>query len=99
MSSGQRLDLLVSRTTNGSGSELNWLGGRGKLFFTGGTFDSASIQVEIQAPDTRWMPLGTAATSEEVQDFHAPKGKMRATVSSAGGSTSVNCYAVAVPPG
>lgn len=87
--------LLSAQTSNGSGSPATWNGGGVGTVFVYGTWDSAQVDIEVSPDGSTWVALGgdMAFTEDGVQNFDLAAGvKVRATVTSAGASTSVSVW-------
>tara|TARA_R110000764_G_scaffold67861_1_gene140939 strand:- start:1552 stop:1830 length:279 start_codon:yes stop_codon:yes gene_type:complete len=85
--------LLSSQTANGSGAEVNINDGGFRLLRIYGTFDSATATLEINFNGSgTWVAdSGGAFTSADQHYLNTKAGmQVRLTVSSAGGSTSLN---------
>ena len=85
--------LFDSQTTNGSSAEHIAKRNKAKLVKVGGTFDGATITLEGKDNKGNFIPInGGAFTSAECRLLEAfpEKLTLRATVSGAGGSTSIN---------
>ena len=85
--------LLSSQTANGSGAEVNINDGGFRLLRIYGTFDSATATLEINFNGSgTWVAdSGGAFTSADQFYLNTKAGmQVRLTVSSAGGSTSLN---------
>lgn len=88
--------LLTNQTTDGNGSAITWPGGRGTLIITG-TFDGATLSIQARAQDGSDSDFATikdgSFTAAEPVNVDLGEGtKIRANVSSAGGSTNLTAY-------
>jgi hypothetical protein len=86
--------LLSARTTDGSGSSVivRHQNRGGTPVFTAmafGTFDGATVTLEVSPDGTEWVSA-YAFTSEEVKLIEGTFYAIRGTVSSAGASTSLS---------
>jgi len=86
--------ILNGKTTNGSSAVVDWTGGTG-TFWAWGTFGGATVALEASPDGTTWIPVGTAVAFAQngIGAFSLSPCKLRATVSSASGTTSVNASA------
>tara|TARA_R110002110_G_scaffold75946_1_gene200427 strand:- start:4 stop:282 length:279 start_codon:yes stop_codon:yes gene_type:complete len=85
--------LLSSQTANGSGAEVNINDGGFRLLRIYGTFDSATatIEIDFNGSGTWVADSGGAFTVADQYYLNTKAGmQIRLTVSSAGGSTSLN---------
>ena len=75
-----------------TGSAATWPGGAG-FFQAEGTFDGASVDLQIQTPNGTWVDVGgeTRITANGMGFFYAPAGQVRAAVS--GGTSPTALYA------
>lgn len=83
--------LLSNATTNGSSPSLDWTGGTG-TFWAWGTFDGASVKLEASPDGTNWFDVGASVTmnTKGVAAFALGACKLRATLSAAAPTTSIN---------
>jgi hypothetical protein len=85
--------IFTARTTDGSSASFE-SNGRVVTVVVNGTFDGATVTIEV-SPNlgTTWIPTTVTFTSAGVQNFVSGVGfSHRATVSSAGASTSLNTW-------
>lgn len=83
-----------------TGSQLLWPGGIG-IFQCVGTYNGATVTLQALGPDgTTLETLGVNttlnATNPTPGGFYWPRANIIATVSGAGGSTSLTCTAVVI---
>lgn len=87
--------MLEDQTSSGNSSTFNWPGGIG-TFAVWGTFDSATVKLQVLGPnndDSTWIDVGSDVelTADGVGNFQLATGcQIRANVSGGGGSQSVN---------
>lgn len=90
-------------TANGSypsTSGLEWAGGNG-IFFLSGTHNGATIAIEVKYPSSStWVTLPSGSFTDlnltPARILGIPRGAfIRVTISSAGGSTSLNAMLTA----
>lgn len=91
-------NLFTNQTTNGNGTPITYNGTRERLdLHFQGTFDGANIAIQAStATGTTYTNVsgGEAITSNIVKSFEVSKGsKIRAVVTSAGGSTDLTVIA------
>lgn len=82
------MQLFAARTTNGSGiatPNTSYL----QTVYCWGTFDGATVTLEGSPDSTEWFPL-TSFTGKAVKGIGLNARFLRGTVSSAGGTTSIN---------
>lgn len=82
-----------------SSSQKTWVGGIGD-FVCVGTWNGATVTLQFLGPDgTTLVTAGTATTltANGAGVFYLYRGLMQATITGAGGSTSLSCSAYAVP--
>ena len=85
--------LLTSQTANGSGAEVNINDGGFRLLRIYGTFDSATatLEIDFNGSGTWVADSGGSFTVADQYYLNTKAGmQVRLTVSSAGGSTSLN---------
>lgn len=89
---GARADLLDDASA--TGSDVQWGGGRGS-FMAEGTFDGATVTLQVITPNGTWIPVSsaTALTAAGAAEFELPAGRIRAAVS---GGTPTALYAWAI---
>lgn len=88
--------LFTARTTDGSSDgsygapDFN----RARMIVAWGTWDGATLTMEVSVDDTTWVALEDGAfTVDTAKTMLLPASvQLRATVASAGGSTSLNCW-------
>jgi len=89
-------NLFTARTTSGSSGVLDVAAGQPGEFayltaFIYGTWDSSQIVIEATNDGTNWFELtDTIATADLVVNISIRCKQIRATLSAAGGSTSLN---------
>lgn len=86
--------IFSGKTANGSSSLIEWTGGTG-TFWAWGTFGGATVALEASPDGITWIPVGSAVSFDEngVGAFSLSPCKLRATVSGATETTSVNASA------
>lgn len=88
------ITLLSGATANGPGPELGFVQPqlqKRKTLQIWGTFDGATITIEVSPDGVQWNPLPDGAfTAADVKDLKVSASKVRAVVSGAGASTSVS---------
>jgi hypothetical protein len=89
--------VFTNRTTNGQSTAYDWPGGVG-TFVCEGTWNSATVKMQM-SPDggTTWVDVGddVTFTDDGVGNFELggdSNFKIRADLSSAGNSTSIDCW-------
>lgn len=84
-----------AKTANFSSDAVQWNGGAG-TFSAWGTWNGATVSLEW-SPDggTTWIAVGSASTFTEngLAKFSLGVGHIRATLSNAGGTTSLSASA------
>ncbi len=85
------LNLFSGQTANGSVG-MDAIADGLQTVFCWGTFDSATVKVQLSPDGSEWFDLDDLTfTAKSVMNFKTQAGvQYRATLSSAGGSTSVN---------
>ncbi len=86
--------LFTAQTANAASSVVEWSGGPG-VFIVTGTFDTASIVLELSADGTNYTS-GTSGTltAEGAVSFSVGPCLLKATLSSVGASTSINAHII-----
>lgn len=86
-------------TASTSSAQIIWPGGAG-VFVVAGTWNGATVTLQFLGPDgTTLITAGTATTltANGAGVFYLPRGLIQATITSAGGSTSLTATASALP--
>ncbi|MGB5948157.1 MAG: hypothetical protein WBG82_02450 [Parvibaculum sp.] len=83
--------ILNGATANGASAPVEWTGGTG-TFWAWGTFGGATVTLEASPDGANWFAVGPAVTFAQkgVGGFALGPCKLRASVSSASGTTSVS---------
>lgn len=92
----ERRALFTDRTTNGDSDAVGWNGGRG-AFVVSGAFDGATVELKAADASETYISLGTdvVLTAAAIVLFDLPAGfTLRATLSAAGGATSITAAVV-----
>lgn len=82
--------LMTARAANGTDGAVGWSGGRAMLSVWG-TFNGATVTISFSPDGTTYIDSPSAvftAADSPIVDY--PAGTLKATISSAGGSTSLN---------
>jgi len=85
------VQLFTSRATNGSSNYFDhW--GDDLIIWVWGTLGGASVSVEIETPDgSAWVGMeGGTWTASGAKVLRMPASRIRLTVTSASGTTSIN---------
>ena len=85
------LTLLSNQTANGSGTAQEWSGGWSNFTVTG-TFNGATVVLEMSRDGgTTYSTVATVTAAADPPNVQLPAGVLvRATLSSAGGSTDLD---------
>lgn len=78
---------------------IDWEGGYGSVMVAG-TFDSATVKLQIQLPDgSTWVDIGTATnfTATGIGGFLAPAGRLRVNVAGIVTASSLKAWVVGIP--
>lgn len=77
-----------------TGAQVTWPGGAG-VFAVSGTWNGATVTLQFVGPDGTLVTAGTATTltANGAGVFYLPRGLIQATMSGAGGSTSLTATA------
>ena len=76
---------------------IDWQGGKGSLEVMG-TFDSASVQLQMLGLDgATWLNIGAAITANTLVNFEAPAGQLRVTVASIVTASALTIGVVGIP--
>ncbi len=87
------ITLLSNATVNGAGTEFRFepLSAWPKTLQIWGTFDGATVTIEVSPDEVQWNPLPDGAfTAADVKDLKISTEKIRAVISGAGASTNLN---------
>ena len=82
-------------TASATGPQVMWPGGAG-VFAVVGTWNGATVTLQFMGPDgTTLVTAGTATTltANGAGVFYLPRGLIQATITGAGGSTSLTATA------
>lgn len=82
--------LMTARTSNGTDGAQGWSGGRA-IVSAWGTWNGATVQISFTPDGTTFIDTsGATFTADGTAEVVFPAGQLKATISSAGGSTSLS---------
>ena len=86
--------LLNAQATDGDGAIVDWNGNKEGTLQISGTWNGATVTIYGSLDDgtTFKAPTNSAYTEDVITSFQMGPGKVKATISSAGASTSLSAY-------
>lgn len=84
---------LASAAGNGNTTAVTAKGGGLYQVAVGGTFDSATVKIQVEAPEpvTEFIQVGSDITAASIENVRIPAGaRVRLNIAGGGGSVSIN---------